>query len=566
MIRELLERRHLRAPLGLAWRLLRHPTRLRDEVDLFADYRRFAQRYRFLAEGDQPIDPGKTVLVVSLTDFPYQVKEEGMLAKALQLRGYTPVILTFSWCRRGMRYHRVFGFDRFMFLDRFLAQVPKPAVEEIRREAAAFLNRHPTVQAMKRFEYRGVHVGRHALSTMTRMRFDGRIKLEHPALQAQLAQLLPKAMQGVLAAEALLDQISPALALYVEKGYLNQGPVFETALNRGIPGIHWCSPYREDCLVMKRYTAKTKHLQAFSLSRQSWDAIRQMSWTQRQEQELAREFKERYEDGTWFLAQRLQEGKRLKAKEDIQQQLGLDPRKKTAVIFSHITWDASFFHGEDLFEDYEDWLIQTVRVACANPAVNWIVKLHPANTFKLRAENVHREYSERLALRNAIGTLPPHVTLLEPETDINTFSLFALTAYCLTVRGTIGIEMACFGIPVFTAGTGRYSGFGLTIDSNSRQEYLDRLRHIQDIPPLSPEQTELAKKHAYALFRMRPVRFRTFAIVFEHRDRPTHPLYWNVTISARSLHELRQARDLSAFAEWAAHSQAEDFLLETPAS
>lgn len=565
-LREVLAQTGLRAPLGIAWRILRHPSRIRYELALLADYRRFKRRYGFLAERGPRAHPGKTVLVVSLTDLPYKVKEEAMLAKALQLRGYTPVILTFSWCRRGMQYHRVFGFDQFVFLDRLLAQVPTAVREALQRDAAEFLSRPLSVQMIKRFEYRGVHVGRQVLSTITRSRFAGRIVLDNPAIREQFARLLPKAMQAVHAAELLFDRLSPTVALYHEKGYIDQGPIFETALNRGIPGIHWCSPYREDCLVFKRYTRQSKHLQAFSLSRQSWEAVREMPWTDRYEQELAQEFKDRYEDGKWFLAKRLQDGKILKNKEAVQRQLDLDPQKKTAVIFSHITWDASFFHGEDLFEDYEDWLIETVRAACANPAVNWIVKLHPANVFKLRADDVHREYSERLALRKAIGTLPPHVKLLDPETDINTFSLFTLTDYCLTVRGTIGIEMACFGIPVFTAGTGRYAGLGFTIDSAHRQEYLEKLRGIQEVLPLSSQQTELAKKHAYALFKLRPAQFHAFKIVFLRPQHLTHPLYWNLAIAARSPQDLLKASDLEAFAKWTADSKTEDFLLEAPAS
>ena len=34
--------------------------------------------------------------------------------------------------------------------------------------------------------------------------------------------------------------------------------------------------------------------------------------------------------------------------------------------------------------------------------------------------------------------------------------LFKVIDYGITVRGTIGIELPCFGIPVITAGTGRY--------------------------------------------------------------------------------------------------------------
>ena len=41
----------------------------------------------------------------------------------------------------------------------------------------------------------------------------------------------------------------------------------------------------------------------------------------------------------------------------------LDPERKTAAIFSHILYDATFFYGESLFADYEEWLVEAVRAA-----------------------------------------------------------------------------------------------------------------------------------------------------------------------------------------------------------
>ena len=141
-----------------------------------------------------------------------------------------------------------------------------------------------------------------------------------------------------------------------------------------------------------------------------------------------------------------------------------------------------------------------------------------------------------------------------------------VTDYCLTVRGTIGIEMPCFGIPVFTAGTGRYSGFGFTIDSSTREEYLDKLRCMQDFPRLSPEQTELAKKYAYALFKLRPCAFKTFEMVQVPLEKLGHPLDHNVVIRASSFHDIVEAPDLKAFAEWAIDSRDLDYLVPPPYS
>ena len=161
-----------------------------------------------------------------------------------------------------------------------------------------------------------------------------------------------------------------------------------------------------------------------------------------------------------------------------------------------------------------------------------------------------------------MGELPRHIKIIPPETDISTFSLFGLTDYCITVRGTIGIEMPCFGIRVFTAGTGRYSGLGFTTDSATREEYLRRMRCIQDYSAPSPEEMLLAKKHAYTLLRLRPCAFSSFQMTQMPVQRLGHPLDHNVTIRVRSPEELRAAPDLNRFADWVTHSRASDYLAQ----
>ena len=51
-----------------------------------------------------------------------------------------------------------------------------------------------------------------------------------------------------------------------------------------------------------------------------------------------------------------------------------------------------------------------------------------------------------------------------PYSEISTRSIFGVTDYGITIRGSVGFELPCFGVPVLTAGTGFYSGRGFTID------------------------------------------------------------------------------------------------------
>jgi hypothetical protein len=218
------------------------------------------------------------------------------------------------------------------------------------------------------------------------------------------------------------------------------------------------------------------------------------------------------------------------------------------------------FYGRDLFRDQEEWFVETVRAAAANDRANWVVKLHPANVWKRRRDSVEGELGEVAAIRERIGDLPPHVVLLEPDTEISTRSLFEVTDVGVTIRGSVGFELPCFGRPALTAGTGFYSGRGFTVDSDTREQYLAQLAAIEEVPRPTPEQVELARKHAYALFRLRQTRFTSFRSVFKPLDRIDDPYEATIEVTVRSPEEVAAADDLRRLGHWAVRSRDLDYL------
>src|SRR6185295_19253865 len=172
---------------------------------------------------------------------------------------------------------------------------------------------------------------------------------------------------------------------------------------------------------LKRYTAKTIAQHYFSLSPSTWEKLKKTAWTAELDAKLEKEFAGRYRPDSTDDTRRLQSGKKTKTPGEVRAQLGLDPKKKSAVIFSHVAWDAAFFYGTGLFDDFEDWLFQTVKYVAGNcPHLNWIVKVHPFNVFKLQRETV-KETSE-MRLLAPLMPLPDHVRIMQADTDINTQS------------------------------------------------------------------------------------------------------------------------------------------------
>jgi hypothetical protein len=525
---------------------------LRERAVLERDLVSFRRRYEAVVR-PTPAPSRRVVLLASLSYSTFQVKLEGMIAKALQLQGLDVVAAVPSEGGLVRRYFALFGVERFVTLEEY-------AGGDGAADVAELLAGVRSAEDLKRVRFRGADVGRQVLSTLSRYRHEGSVDLADPSARALAEELLPAAIRTTLATEALLDDVSPELVVFNERNYADQGPVSDVALERGLNVIQFVSGFDDDTLVVKRYTAATKGIHPRSLSDESWEVIRRIGWTDERQRELDAEFARRYDKDATFLARWNQGWTREHSREELQRELGLDPSRPTAVVFSHVLWDANMFYGRDLFRDQEDWFVETVRAAAANDRANWVVKLHPANVWKLRRDGYEGELDELRAIRNAIGELPPHVRLLPPDTEISTWSLFAVTEVGVTIRGSTGFELPCFGVPALTAGTGFYSGRGFTIDSDSRDEYLARLARIEKTPRPTDEQVELARKHAWGLFRARQTRFTSFRSVYQPVEHVDRPFEATIEIFPRTAEELAAAEDLRLLGEWAVDSRALDYL------
>ena len=523
------------------------------EVDLARLRLKHGSTLSPIADGAGPL-----ALIVSLSEFIYQLKLEAMIAKGLELNGYTPAFLIPSGSTLAPRYLRAFGIRRCVQISDYL----DPALEEEVLREAASLSSPASAGDIARLSFRGAALGRYVLSTVSRSLHEGTVDFADARAQALLEEALRVTIRSTIAAEAMLDDLRPEAVLFIERNYAAEAPISDLALRRGLNVVQFVSGFQDDEFVFKRYTTETRRVHPRSLSDSSWERVKAMDWTPARDAELEEELRQRY-DGTQLLQRRNQEWTRPWSPDEIRAELGLDPAKRTAVLFSHILWDANMFYGEDLFDDQEAWFVETVRAACANDRVNWIVKLHPANVWKRKRDGVEgEELGDLVALREQIGPLPPHVKLLLPDSPIATRSLFELVDWGITIRGSIGVELPCFGVPVLTAGTGYYSGRGFTVDSSRVDEYLDRLARIDEIPPLDPAQVELARRHAYGLFRLRPTPFTSFRSTVAPLGRAGGPLDQNLDVTLRSREELLAAEDLRGLGDWVTDSRELDYLQE----
>lgn len=490
---------------------------------------------------------GRRALVISV-GFPSGIKAELGLIQGLRAAGYEPVVLAKRepWVAA---YYRLAGLREILFWDQFIRPLAPSAV------LSAF-DRVETMASLLKVTREGVRVGRFAASTCLRNLRVGTLDLKDPSIRTAVRIALGESMTHADAAVRILRIIQPQLALFVDRGYTPQGEIFDRCLAAGVDAVTWNIAHKNNVLMLKRYTPENRDDHPASLSEESWRRIQRLPWSREKGDRIRQELFEAYASGDWYSEVGTQFLAKMASAAQLKERIGLDGSKKTAVIFPHILWDGTFFWGHDLFDSYEQWLVETVRAACANRNVNWIIKIHPANLIKNARDGVTGQPAELAVIAKQVGRLPDHIRMIQPESDISTFSLYGISDYCVTVRGTVGIEAALFGIPVLTAGTGRYDRKGFTIDSETREEYLSRIARIQDLPRLTPNEVELAERFASGIFLWRPLPIRSFTLEYQKDSRASI----KTEILPKTERQWRKAPDVAAFAAWVAGSKETDFL------
>jgi len=501
----------------------------------------------------------RTALFCDLFSMPAAAKMQALYALALRGLGVSSVVLMQAPNPTCERLYRAAGDVRFAYLNDFIDDTMRRAASN---EADAVLAGIKSSNDLLSYSRNSVRSGRNVLSRVLRLFRQGHLELNIPEHRSTLSKWLAESIVSGDAVRRLIAELAPDIGIFLERGYTPAGEVFDTCLAMGVDTVQWLGAPQADRLILKRYKMATRDQHPLSLADETWCNLKVSAWPKDNDDAVLRTLRAHYNDGTWYNRQKLQEGKRIQSRESVIESLKLDPAKKTAVIFSHILYDATFFYGESLFQDYEEWLVETVREAVKNPNLNWIVKVHPVNIWRSKMDGVAMEQLEVAALRKALGELPPHVKVLTADTDINTYSLFSLIDYGLTVRGTIGLELPCFGIPVVTAGTGRYSGRGFTIDPRTREEFANVLGRLHEFGRLNEAETRLARQYAYGTFFLRPMPMESFVFDYEAATYGLPELGANVFPANGKTFGSKFGEDISQVAAWIANGESEDFIFE----
>lgn len=531
--------------MGLTQRLR---DRLAIECDLI-EWRRQVRRFCV----PPPTSFERRLLICDLLAVPATAKVEAIFGYALSHHGFRTTVLLAG---RNPLLERIYAAAGIRDLV-VLSDYSEPSDRAEAAKTAGELIGDRGFDALIDFELDGVRVGRNALSRALRHLRSGHLNPDDRRHWKLATEALEDSIVAARAAARVIERLRPNAALFCERGYTPAGEVFDQCTLAGVPVIQWLGAPQSDCLLLKRYGRSNRAEHPLSLDDEAWQSVLSSPWSKALDETVVGYLRSNYESGAWFNRQQLQSNKARVTPGEVKSRLGLDPARKTAVIFSHILYDATFFYGDNLYKNYEEWLIGSVGSAIGNPNLNWVIKVHPVNVWRSKMDGKPMEQLEQIALERTFGPLPDHIHFLPADTDINGWSLYEATDYGLTVRGTIGLELPCLGIPVVTAGTGRYSGRGFTIDPGSIDEFQSILSTLHQQPALNGAEVELARRYAFGTFFRRPVPIHSFT--YDHNAAPPgSPLAHNVWLNLGAGDRLPE--DLTGIANWIASERAADYM------
>lgn len=178
--------------------------------------------------------------------------------------------------------------------------------------------------------------------------------------------------------------------------------------------------------------------------------------------------------------------KKIYSKHEIIEQYGLKENLPIIGIMNHIFCDAPHAYPDGLYDDYKEWLVNTIKSLKKNPKINFLIKEHPSADL----------YNEKGVINEILKELDSEKYLLKD--DVHSLTILNEFDVVITCGGTIGQEFIYKGKPVVLAAKPPYSGFGFTTEPASKVAYEALLCNgIENLSLLSDVQKENANKVIY---------------------------------------------------------------------
>lgn len=178
----------------------------------------------------------------------------------------------------------------------------------------------------------------------------------------------------------------------------------------------------------------------------------------------------------------------------LKEKLNIASNATVITVFTNLIWDAANVSRDIAFSSPIDCIKKTIDYYIDKKEVHIIIRSHPAE----KVLGTKERYGELVRGLFENG-LPANVTIIEPEQNINSFSVLDLSDIGIVHTSTVGLEMAIEGKPVILISETHYRDKGFTYDALSESDYFSKLDNLIATKELMPNQIELAKKYFYLM-------------------------------------------------------------------
>lgn len=338
-----------------------------------------------------------------------------------------------------------------------------------------------SVEEMLVFEHNDIDIGREVRSSVQQYLLKAEIDPKTDAYAVK--KYFTIALQIYYTAEKVLLSYRPDRVVVSHGVYTTWGLVANLAEKMGIPAMIWRSGFLRNTVGLSRGL----FWQSGALNRTEWNH----ALAPKAESLLSRYIQARVKGKVnWAPNPRP-----IDNQTELHRVLGLDPKKKIAVLFTNVAWDAGVYWGKAPFANMMEWLLMTVEWFSVREEWQLVIRIHPGE--------LQPGYEAKQTAMGAIAkvtNIGKNIKVVPPESRLSSYSLGELAAACLVFSTNMGLEMAAQGKFVVVAGDALYRGQGFTTDVSSKMEYMTTLESLSECSDVSDETREAARRFLYHVF------------------------------------------------------------------
>lgn len=356
------------------------------------------------------------------------------------------------------------------------------------------------------FRYRDISVGEHAFASMLRLTLRGTL-LEDDETEQLHRRVLMSAMHYVDMLERLFEVERPDHVVAVHGVYLMHGTICEVARRHGVPVVVWGMPYRQGTVWLSHEDSYHR-----TLVTESHDAWQDRALTDAEGRQLDEYLDSKRGGGRDYVSYHPNP---VEDRQKILDELDLDPTRPIVSMFTNVIWDAQIYYDFNAFDNMLDWVYATVEHFAKRPDVQLVIRVHPA---EVKGGGMPTKQPIVPELQRRFPQLPANVRVVPPESDVSSYTLAEMSRATLIYGTKMGLEIAVRGIPVVVAGETFNRGKGFTHDIETREQYIDLLDRIEDLPANSPAMVGRARRYAHYLYFRRMIDFPLLEVGDVHRS------------------------------------------------